>query len=410
MPSTKCLIYERDVTGHRLHHVRHLTDALLEIGCDVTVALESNARTRPEYRVHLAPLESHFALSATLDTRQGNDYATNKRRVGELLHTIAEVDPDWVYVPFADAMTQAAAVRSVVRGGAEFRVPPIEGQVMRGRYAYPVHSLRQRAGAAASRWLMQRSPWRVTHILDTWVYNNLKGSAVSTEFRLIPEPVEPLPAIDRYEARRVLGIPEDGRYVATVGGMDVRKGIDLLLNAFVRAKVRDDDRLLLVGKMSQPMRDLVARDYAQLVACKRLVVVDRYVSDHELGCGFLAGDVLVTPHPKQVGSSGTMVRAAAANRPVIASDYGWVGWVTKEFGFGAAVNVTDADAFAAAIETSLDQPTRSEPTAAADRFRQYHTVQNQKAHWVATLGEERGIDLKGLGKRIDWQWVMEAAT
>jgi glycosyltransferase involved in cell wall biosynthesis len=105
-----------------------------------------------------------------------------------------------------------------------------------------------------------------------------------------------------------------------------------------------------------------------------------------------------------------MVRAAATNRPVIASDYGWVGWVTKKFGLGTAVNVTDTAAFAAAIDTSLDQPTRSEPTAAADRFRQYHTVQNQKAHWVATLGETRGIDLKGLGKRIDWQWVMEAAT
>jgi glycosyltransferase involved in cell wall biosynthesis len=379
-----------------------LTDALLEIGCDVSVALPTDARSRDEYRVHLQQLESHFELHTTLDPRIANDYFFAARRIDELLGMIALVKPDWVYVPYADAITQAAAVRGLLHGFGELRATPIEGQVMRGRYAYPANSLRERLGSAASRWLMQRSPWHVTHLLDTWVYDNLQGTARITEFRLIPEPVEPLPEVDSAEARRVLGIPADGRYVAAVGGLEPRKGTDLLLAAFARAKLNQDDRLLLVGKMAQPIRDLIARDYGHLVNAGRLMFVDRYVSDHELGCGFLAGDVLVTPHPRQIGSSGTMVRAVASKRPIIASDFGWVGWVTRQFELGASVNVADVDAFAAAIETTLNRPASARGGEQAERFRQYHTLHNQKAHWVATLGRERGVPLGDLATRIDW--------
>jgi len=409
MPSTKCLIFESDVTGHRLQHVHHLAYALLAVGCEVAVALQTDAREHDEFRVHLAPIESDFQLLAQLDSRQQKDFFSVSRRVDELVDAIGLVKPDWVYVPYADTLTQVAAARCILRGRRWLRHVPIEGQVMRGRYAYPSRGLKQRLGSATTRWLTQRSPWRVTHLLDTLVYNNLQGTSRTTEYRLIPEPVERLPDINRAEARRALGVPVDGRYVATVGGMDPRKGIDLLLAAFARARLRADDRLLLVGKMNQPMRELVARDYGRLGAAGRLQMVDRYVSDFELGCGFLAGDVLVTPHPQQVGSSGTMVRAAAAGRPVIASDYGWVGWVTEKFSLGKSVNVRDLDAFAAAIETALERPPEARGSEAADRFRRYHTVENQKAHWLVSLGRERGVDLGEFATRVEWPWVLEAA-
>jgi glycosyltransferase involved in cell wall biosynthesis len=408
MTGPRCLIYERDVTGHRLQHVRHLTEALLETGCDVVLALQSDAPERDEYKVHLGPLESHFQLRHDLNPVQRGGYSFVAQRIDELLGAISREQPDWVYVPYADMMTQAAAVRSLLHGSRDFRATPIEGQVMRGRYAYPAGSLRAAVGSSASRWLTQRSPWRVTHLLDTWVYNNLQGTGSGTEFRLIPEPVEPLPQVDRLEARRLLGIPMDGRYVATTGLMEPRKGIDLLLAAFARAKVQQDDRLLLVGRMHQAIRDLISRDYQSLLSAGRIVIVDRYVSDFELGCGFMAGDVLVTPHPAQVGSSGTLVRTAAAQRPIIASNFGWVGWVTQKFELGAAVDVTDPIAFAAAIESALNSTTAWRRSEKAERFCRYHTVKNQKAHWLVSLSRNRNLALGDLANRIDWSWVTES--
>jgi glycosyltransferase involved in cell wall biosynthesis len=408
MTGPRCLIYERDVTGHRLQHVRHLTEALLEVGCEVVIALQSDAQQRVEYKVHLAPLEAHFQLRHDLNSQQGTGYFSVARRVDELLGTILVERPDWVYIPYADMMTQAAAVRSLLRGGRDFRMAPIEGQVMRGRYAYPAGSLRARIGSYASRWLTQQSPWRVTHLLDTWVYNNLQGTASNTEFRLIPEPVEPLPQVDSLEARRLLGIPLEGRYVATTGLMEPRKGIDLLVGAFARAKLRQDDRLLLIGKMHQTIRDLISRDYQALLNAGRIIIVDRYVSDFELGCGFAAGDVLVTPHPGQIGSSGTLVRTAAAGRPIIASNFGWVGWVTQQFELGATVDVTDLTAFANAIEATLNNTAAWRRGEKAARFCQYHTVKNQKAHWLVSLARDRDLVLGELADRIDWSWVTES--
>jgi glycosyltransferase involved in cell wall biosynthesis len=336
------------------------------------------------------------------------DFRVASQRVREMLASAERVKPEWVYVPLADMLTQAAAMRALVHGSGAFRRRSIEAQVMRGRYAYPANSLKSRAGSFASRSLMRHSPWRVTHILDTLVYNNLRGSSTTTEYRLIPEPVEALPEVDRVEARKVLGIPTEGRYVASVGGMGPRKGIDLLLAAFARSKLQADDRLLLVGKMAPPIRELVVREYGDLVRSGRLLTVDRYVSDFELGCGFLAGDVLVTPHPRQIGSSGTLVRSVAANRPIVASDFGWVGWVTENFGLGKAVRVEDTNAFAAALESSIGKAASDSMSEGAKRFKQYHTVQNQKAHWVTTLGAERGLPLGELANRIDWQWVLDA--
>ena len=200
----------------------------------------------------------------------------------------------------------------------------------------------------------------------------------------------------------------NGRYVVTTGLMEPRKGIDLLLGAFARAKLQQDDRLLLIGRMHQAIRDLISHDYQSLLNAGRIVVVDRYVSDFELGCGFMAGDVLVTPHPGQIGSSGTLVRAAAAQRPIIASNFGWVGWVTQQFELGVSVDVTDQMAFASAIESTLSNTADWRRSEKAARFCQYHTVKNQKAHWLVSLARDRGLALGDLANRLDWNWVTES--
>ena len=94
---------------------------------------------------------------------------------------------------------------------------------------------------------------------------------------------------------------------------------------------------------------------------------------------------------------------------MVASDFGWVGWVTRKFGLVPAVNVADVKAFAAAIKSVLDKPAESGGSVAAKRFREYHTIQNQKAHWAPSLGHERGVPLGELVARIDWSQVIAAA-
>jgi glycosyltransferase involved in cell wall biosynthesis len=403
-----CLIFEPDVTGHHLQHVRHLAEALLAIGCRVRVEMQTDALSHAEYKVHLAALEPHIELILTLHTPRANLLSARRAVIRQLLESLALRRPDWVYIPYADGLTQVAAIEGRLHGNGPFQRVPIEAQIMRGRYGYPNRSLIDALNASANRWLTRRNPWRVTHVLDPFALRALEPLPSADAFRLIPEPVEPLPAIDRVAARTALGVPTDGRYLAFVGVLHLGKGIDLLLGAFARAKLAADDRLLFVGKAAPATRKFFDEQYDALLRQGRVVIVDRYATDHELHCGFLAADIVAVVHPRQIGSSGTLVRAAAAGRPVLASDFGWIAWATRAFGLGATINVSDVERYAVAIERAFESCGEYRPSAAAEQFTRYHTIANQKAHWAATIAAERGIAIDTLGDRVEWHSVMAA--
>ena len=195
------------------------------------------------------------------------------------------------------------------------------------------------------------APFTILHQLDPIPFTALKnrGGALGDRSRLIPEPVEAIQKIEMVEARCRLGIPVDGRYVACMGSLDVRKGTHLLIQAFARAKLQSNDRLLLIGNLHQDVRSLITHTIAALLRDGRLILIDRYVSDETLGMGLNAADVVCTPYPKHVGSSGIVVRAAAVGKPILASDYGWVGAIVPAFQLGTTCPVGDLDRFATQI-------------------------------------------------------------
>jgi hypothetical protein len=384
-----------------------LTDALLEIGCNVSIATRADARESEEYRVHLKALEPHFRFVS------GPPGLPSSLRNGWLLgtdfiNTIREVQPDRVYIPFSDYFTQSAALRCLVTGRRRFAGPPVEGHLNRGTYAYPSESLRDFVRSAVSRRLVLRCPWQITHLLDPWMYDALQGRPTKTEFRIIPEPVEPLPQLSREEARRALNIPVDGRYIAMIGGLRPAKGLEGLLASFSRAKLAADDRVLLVGKMDDAIRQLIHQQYDYLVREGRVVTIDRYVTDFELDCGFVAADIVAVTHERLIGSSGTLVRAAHAGRMLITTDYGWAGWATRMFELGTTAHVADVGALSSAIETAFPASSNYRRSERGDRFCQFHTLANQKAHWVAGIGRDFGIPLRNLAQRMDWSSAMEA--
>ena len=56
----------------------------------------------------------------------------------------------------------------------------------------------------------------------------------------------------------------------------------------------------------------------------------------------------------------------------------------------------DADALSAALTTALERSAGYRRNEAANRFCQYHTVDNQKAHWVHEIGHELELPLGAL--------------
>lgn len=406
----RTLIFELDHSGHRLQYVRVLIDALAPLNEEVLFFTSDRVIESDEYKTHLREVESSFRVIT----------CPYKSHTGPLRRALAKVNafraalkhhhPDHVFVPYADGLAQLLGIARMV--GA-LDIPAgveIEGIMMRGGFAYPTDKWADRLRAWISLAATKMLPFEVLHQLDPIPFSALKKmrGKFHAHCRIIPEPVEAIERIDRAEARRKIGIPVHGRFVVNLGSGDTRKGTDLLLRAFARAKLKSDDRLLLVGKLSSEIRRLIEDEMKAAVQDGRLIVIDQYVSHEQFCLGLNAADVICTPYPRHIGSSGIVVRAAAIGKPILASNYGWVGAVVSTFGLGSTCEVAKIEEFSHQIEASLKGSASYMPPEQARRFVRFHTLANFSAHITARIRARRGeASLRG---DFSWEEVMTGMT
>jgi glycosyltransferase involved in cell wall biosynthesis len=212
--------------------------------------------------------------------------------------------------------------------------------------------------------------------------------------------------VSREEARRALGIDQGGRYIVLAGGINRRKGADLLVQAFHRARLSSTDRLLLAGPLAADIKALLTDDFAQMVSEKRIVLLDRHLPIEQLMLAIVAGDLVCVPYPNHIGSASILIRAAAAKRPVLSSTFGWVDHVTSRYDLGWTSPVLQSEELAEALSGALDRAADWQQSELAGRFAQYHSVSNFRAHWTSALRDRLGL-AEHPDKR-SWEWVTRA--
>lgn len=384
------LIFEPVVGGHHLHYVRNLTQALRGCGAQVTIALGAGAVDSEEYRVHLKGLEAHeVATIADVSERAYRGATAVPVSFLELRRTILRECPDRVYLPYADGLVQLLGAAEPLRR-VVFPAVPIEALIMRGAFAYPAARLHNPLRHRLLYQLLSAARVDQLHVLDALVHADIvrRGGRIASLAQPIPEPVDAVPTCSVVEARARLGVPQGGRYIVCAGALDRRKGVDLLLRAAALTQLPRDVKVLLVGKLAPELRE-EHRALASRLG-PSLVTVDRYVTEEDFGYAIVAADVVAVPYPAHQGSSGLLVRALAAGRPLLASDYGWVGWVTQTLRAGLVADVQSAPALARALEKSLEVSRHYALSPIAKRFIAYHTAENQRAHWTRALRQSMG--------------------
>lgn len=395
----KVMIFEPISGGHHLHYVKVLTEGLLNLGAEVLWALPTGSLKTEEFQVHLAALSNRIAFTRSVPPLVTANFRGWRSASKVLLDLTSEVRPDRVMLPYTGGLP--AALGSRLRPWP-FHDVKLEGLVMRGAWAYPATTYRAAVQNRLNLRLLLRVPWDRLHILDPLVFAWLTDYRIwgYERCRLIPEPVESIARVPPEKARAQLGLPPDGRWLVVTGMQDRRKGSDLLLNAFVNSELPHDARLLLAGKAS---RDVIQQFEATKRCAEwgsRIFLLDRYLTDHEHDLALNAAEYMAAPHPRPVGSSGLLVRAAALGKPVLATDYGWVGWATQCFGLGRTVNVNEPAQYRNAITHFFDDP----PTFGNERtsaFVDYHCQANQIAHWLTQTRLAMGI--KHDGELRTWQ-------
>jgi hypothetical protein len=101
--------------------------------------------------------------------------------------------------------------------------------------------------------------------------------------------------------------------------------------------------------------------------------------------------VVCTPYPRHIGSASIAIRAAAAQRPVLASDYGWLGAIVPRFDLGWITDVCRPEIFSKSLSEALEQSRHFKPSSRSLGYVKYSSVPNFKAHWTTGLRMELGL-------------------
>lgn len=402
----RALVFEADHAGHRLQYVRVLIQALQPLCKEVVFFTGENTVSSVEYRIHLQELEPFFRVVTQQYVSREAPFCSALARLQAFQVALRNLKADHVFVPYADGLAQLLGPAKIVDISKVPTDVEIEGIMMRGGFAYPSERVSDRLKGMASLIAIRLLPFQVLHQLDPIPFSALKrrGGKLSALCRIIPEPVEPIAPIETAEARRKIGIPSGGRYLVNIGAGDIRKGTHLLVRAFAQTKLGADYRLLLMGKLDPVIRRLIETEMRALLQDGRLIVIDQYLSQDQFCLGLNAADVICTPYPRHIGSSGIIVRAAAMGKPILASDYGWVGAAVSTFGLGRTCSVSDLEGFSLQISECLENAPGYRQTDHGARFVRFHTISNFKAHITARLRSRMG--LSSLGDGVSWEAVL----
>lgn len=173
--------------------------------------------------------------------------------------------------------------------------------------------------------------------------------------RALPDPAHPPVVSSGGLGGLPLAIP-DGRVVLLLFGvLTARKGILHLMEALqllepdiasrtaviVAGKVAPD-----IGKPLQAQTERLRRDRPELW----FHVENRWLDSGEIGALVERCDVVLAPYQRFVGSSGVLLWAAGAAKPLLTQDYGLLGRLVQDYGLGLAADVTQPLQLALAIE------------------------------------------------------------
>lgn len=238
--------------------------------------------------------------------------------------------------------------------------------------------LRKRLTLAAA----LRNP-HLTHLfcLDPYVLPDVGRMSRRVQAVALPDGVAALPPHAPPEELRDRWNVESGRRVALFfGSVSARKGIHQTLEAVTLLPPEHRRRLCLavVGAVQDTdaarVHDAVRR--LQADPSVQVVLDDRFVGEEEIQGLIEAADLVLLPYQRHLGSSGVLVRAALAGRPVLGSDYGLLGEHLRARRLGAAVDSTSPRMLAEGLRQWLDHPdTFPFDASEARRFADEHTAE-----------------------------------
>lgn len=378
------LIFEPNSGGHRLNYVRLFAMAAQLSGANVTLALPADVNKTPEFNGHLAEIADNVR-QVTID---------GKGRFGVLSWLCSQIRSGAysdVLIPYADgglaecvALLEALSLR---RSSLRARVSVLK---MRGTFAYEESGVRRRLQNLVTLRALSSNVIHRVYWIDAIAYEFVQkhSDVLARKSVFLPDPVPQGQMLSCLDAANALKLPTECSYIGLFGAIDERKGADRLIDAFHAADLPAEWKLLLAGKFSAAIRNQIQ---GQRADSNRIVALDKFIDNSELQTYFEACDFVCVPFRRHIGSSSTVIRAAAANRPVLGDSYGWIGEMTKRYQLGSVCDSSNGQELATAIHEFSKEAKTWAPSPLQQQFVALHSEPN----FLQVLSKDIGDALAG---------------
>jgi glycosyltransferase involved in cell wall biosynthesis len=206
----------------------------------------------------------------------------------------------------------------------------------------------------------QRLMLRRIFMMDPYAPDYYNRVLRSRKYQFLPEAFmtsQPFP-----NGRQHFGLPEDRLILLSIGPTAARKGIRELLWAVeemwsASPALRRQVALVVAGLVLADSRPTVYSAFERMRAAypeAGLFLFDRLLSDREFVTFVDAADVICIPYVRFVGTSGVLVHAAQAGRPVLGPEFGVLGELVRRHKLGVTCNTARADAVLEGVNRSLE--------------------------------------------------------
>jgi glycosyltransferase involved in cell wall biosynthesis len=387
----RILIIEPHASGHHASYLRWLVQAAAQKRWTVVVAVTAAALSHPQLAGiagEFSGVSVHIVDDMSVDDvpvggslglmRKELAYWFKFRRIAADVIKNSRIDA--VLLPYVDYCFYALALL-----GSPFRALPWCGVSMRlrceptaaGDTRMPFKwRLARRVLAGESLKAMFSINPSVQDVPAAWRSNS--GLA---KLHYLADPAQGVGVGLRQESRATLGISDTDVAILVFGTLDERKGIDLLLAALASHHGLENYVVILAGRQSSNVRSELRKSQPR----RRLVEIDRHLTDQEQSAVFAAADVVWVGYRSHLYMSGVLVLAGNAALPVIGTPDGEIGRLIAAHDIGVAVRVEYPAEVAAALRSMLDDGTRREMGQRAQSAFAGHTVEDFAASVLGAL-------------------------
>lgn len=368
----KVLVLEPHAAGHHGPYLQWMVEGLVKRGFNVTVVTLQESLKHPCIQKVTEsegtsgnPLRVILTQDADIQPKKATRGVTRfamhefaywrmfRAWYDALLHT---EQPEVVFLPYLDYCLYAIGLL-----GSPFRRCPWVGLAMRPSFHYREMDVIAPRPALAGikkylffRLLKGRSLRRLLTI-DEPLFEYLAKNEFFKKAILFPEPAEMTDSLKREEAKESFGFSVERKLILVYGSITVRKGVLELVRAMKEPSFPDSVDVVLAGAIARDIQDyLSSSQNAGLISGSRLRLLDRFIEPSEEARLFAASDMVWLGYRNHYGGSGVLVQAMAANRPVLASEEGVIGWRTKKHALGKTFKTDDPNAVCDAIREQLE--------------------------------------------------------